>query len=277
MTITSHEYTVRYGFIKECFIDTADENYIAFRVCFLNRIDNEISWQAAHAIEKYIKAILIMKDIPVKSLSHSLLKLCDELFAITNDFLCDTQKENIIIFLKKLGKLGSPDSRYGIKGHDINGEFVKQVDELVFILRRLYRQLTQIDTKIRLMENIEAKRYAPGDEEQAKGLINKIDQINRINFLSRDLDEYFKIEDSFLNNLIDNDRNSGIKDCVFQYNNCFAPKDYEHNSPVFQRGASKQKPLDYALGHLPTDEKKKDFINWVKDHMKISNNDIPQI
>ncbi|MDR3516748.1 MAG: hypothetical protein P4M00_13100 [Azospirillaceae bacterium] len=85
-----HFECIKFNLVKELFINTADENYISFRVCLINRIDNEMLWQAVHAIEKYIKAVLLLNDIPVRGMSHKIVLLYEKLSTIGGDLLPQT-------------------------------------------------------------------------------------------------------------------------------------------------------------------------------------------
>ncbi len=45
--------------VHELFVRTADENYIAARWCAINRLNTDFLWLAVHALEKYLKAVLL--------------------------------------------------------------------------------------------------------------------------------------------------------------------------------------------------------------------------
>jgi hypothetical protein len=46
--------------VHELFVRTADENYIAARWCAINRLNTDFLWLAVHALEKYLKAALLV-------------------------------------------------------------------------------------------------------------------------------------------------------------------------------------------------------------------------
>ena len=61
--------------VRDLFVRTADENYIAARWCFLNGLDQDFLWLALHATEKYYKACLAVNGFNTKKYSHSLTAL----------------------------------------------------------------------------------------------------------------------------------------------------------------------------------------------------------
>ena len=46
--------------VREFFVNTADDNYIAARWCFVERLNVDFFWLAVHALEKYMKAVLLV-------------------------------------------------------------------------------------------------------------------------------------------------------------------------------------------------------------------------
>jgi HEPN domain-containing protein len=45
---------------SELFVRTADENYITARWCANNQLNTDFLWLAVHALEKYLKAVLLV-------------------------------------------------------------------------------------------------------------------------------------------------------------------------------------------------------------------------
>jgi len=46
--------------VRVSFVDTADDNYIASRWCFVEGLKIDYFWLAVHALEKYMKAVLLL-------------------------------------------------------------------------------------------------------------------------------------------------------------------------------------------------------------------------
>ena len=54
------------------FIAPADQNYFLARFSKFTDLGNEFWWQALQAVEKYLKAGLVLNKVSVKSFNHSL-------------------------------------------------------------------------------------------------------------------------------------------------------------------------------------------------------------
>ena len=46
--------------VREIFVDTADDNYITARWCFVEGLNVDYFWLAVHTLEKYMKAALLL-------------------------------------------------------------------------------------------------------------------------------------------------------------------------------------------------------------------------
>ena len=53
--------------VKELFLKTADQTYVVARWCFLNRLYLEFYWNGLHAVEKYLKAALLLNGPRVQA------------------------------------------------------------------------------------------------------------------------------------------------------------------------------------------------------------------
>ena len=146
--------------VQELFINTADDNYIAARWCFFEKLYVDYFWLAVHALEKYMKAALLMNGRSGKSyqdsstgksrcFSHDIEILYEhvKLFAssllparleqpnkLEVDYWVDESPEN---FLQRIYRNGNPDNRYQIFGFQQFHENIFKLDMMVFALRRL--------------------------------------------------------------------------------------------------------------------------------------------
>ena len=85
--------------VRELFVDTADDNYIAARWCFVEGLNVDYSWLAVHALEKYMKAALLLNGHSAKgyrdqagkwrSFGHDIASLYDCLKSFALDLLPD--------------------------------------------------------------------------------------------------------------------------------------------------------------------------------------------
>ncbi|WP_420822398.1 HEPN domain-containing protein [Sphingosinithalassobacter portus] len=69
------------------FLHTADENYITARWCFENSLITDFFWNSVHALEKYMKAILLFNGQSVKNYGHNLRELYNSVELIAYDLL----------------------------------------------------------------------------------------------------------------------------------------------------------------------------------------------
>ncbi|EPX9374684.1 HEPN domain-containing protein [Yersinia ruckeri] len=56
----------------ECFRRSADNDYLAARICYSLRLTNQFWWMAEQAIEKKLKAIFLYHGFVIKKYSHEL-------------------------------------------------------------------------------------------------------------------------------------------------------------------------------------------------------------
>ena len=146
--------------VRELFINTADDNYITARWCFIEGLNVDYYWLAVHALEKYMKAALLMNRSSGKSyrddagkchsFKHDIVILYEHVKSLTADLLPDSLKQPDALgsdhqwldelpekFLQRLYNKGNPDNRYQIFG------FLQYYDDLfklylmIFALRRL--------------------------------------------------------------------------------------------------------------------------------------------
>lgn len=150
MTISA-DYTRahKHAIIQDLFIDTADDNYVAARWCFVEGLNIDYLWLAAHALEKYMKAVLLLNDKTTKNFSHNIVKLYKEVTVIAPDLLPKNMEqpdrfklpywidETFENYVKRLYHNGNPDNRYLIYGFVKHNVDLFKLDSAVFALRRL--------------------------------------------------------------------------------------------------------------------------------------------
>jgi len=92
-------------FARESFRKTADQDYIAARISYKAVLIEPFLWSAFHAIEKYLKAILLFNAIPAKIYGHDIEKLLNEVKKIRNiDLELPQNVENFIQYLNQYGE-----------------------------------------------------------------------------------------------------------------------------------------------------------------------------
>ena len=144
--------------VKALFIDTADDNYITARWCFVERLNVDYFWLAVHALEKYMKAALLLNGQSSRnyrdgrkcqSFGHDIVALHECVKRFAADLLpqnleqpdeLDTRRwgaETPEVFLDRLYRNGNADNRYQIFGFVQRPEDLYKLDAMVFALRRL--------------------------------------------------------------------------------------------------------------------------------------------
>jgi hypothetical protein len=148
-------YPFKHDIVSELYIKTADENYVAARWCFANGLDTDFFWLAAHCMEKYLKAALLLNELPARTYSHDIERLYAAVRPLAPELLPTTltvpdhlQKaifslgdEPVEKFVKRLYFYGQPDNRYSFIGYIRRGSDIIKFDQLVFAARRLCQPL----------------------------------------------------------------------------------------------------------------------------------------
>lgn len=151
--------------VRKLFVDTADDNYITARWCFMEGLNVDYFWLAVHALEKYMKAALLMNGRSSKSyrdttgncqrLGHDITILYEQVKLmcpeaarseellpgqlrqpqeLDNDYWFDESPED---FLMRLYDNGNAHNRYQIFGFQQFYDSIFKFDKMVFALRRL--------------------------------------------------------------------------------------------------------------------------------------------
>ncbi len=149
----------QYRVAKDLFLRTADDNYLVARWCRFEQMNVDFSWLAVHALEKYMKAALLMNGHTSKGRSkkerygHDVVKLYQDVKRkVAQDLLPDSftepkewnrfwRPETPEAYLARLCRLGNADNRYQIFGFELEPEDLVKLDATVFAVRRLCQTL----------------------------------------------------------------------------------------------------------------------------------------
>ena len=82
MSRFDHLYPYKHDIVDDLYIKTADDNYIAARWCFYAQLDVDFFWLAAHCVEKYLKATLLLNEQPARTYGHDIEKLYKAVLAL---------------------------------------------------------------------------------------------------------------------------------------------------------------------------------------------------
>jgi len=149
---------IKTGFIKESFIRTADHNYLLGRQGLRLGLVTDGMWLVAHAVEKYLKATLLLNGRGTKSHSHDIASLFDEALQIAGEYIPEkfmrirggvfvewTKRITIREYISRLNSLGAPENRYQLFGYNFTTGDVLLVDQLIYWLRRTSRTLEKVE------------------------------------------------------------------------------------------------------------------------------------
>lgn len=101
--------------VQEFFVNTADDNYLTARWCFVEGLHIDFFWLAVHAVEKYMKAALLLNGETSKGYGHDIVKLYTRVKCFASDILprnlrkpvdldtCDWQDETPESFVQRMG------------------------------------------------------------------------------------------------------------------------------------------------------------------------------
>lgn len=135
--------------INEMYLHTADENYITARWCHDQQLWTDFFWNSVHALEKYMKAVLLFNGISVKKEGHGLASLYEKVERLAGALLPTllTQPPDLDIyhwvnrtpmeFMKTLDDNGNADNRYLTYGYSVHAWYIHMVDAMVWHIRRL--------------------------------------------------------------------------------------------------------------------------------------------
>lgn len=137
--------------VHRMFIATADRNYILARQAFFMMSMTDFYWLSLHALEKYMKGILLLNGKTSTGFKHNLSQLQLTIEKMDKRFQLGKYKhpdkripqkykgilEGYLVFF--LNEAGDPDSRYAVRGQSMGPEDLFIVDQLVWAARRYCR------------------------------------------------------------------------------------------------------------------------------------------
>ncbi len=139
--------------IYESFVVTADQDYLASRLLAQSGLYRPFFWSAAQAIEKYLKALLLMNGDsilefyghPIKKLFNKAVKIEPHIANLNIEPHQEIQKNTDLSalietyfldnFIAELEEHGCPNNRYNASGVIYNIGHLFALDSLIFKLR----------------------------------------------------------------------------------------------------------------------------------------------
>ncbi len=170
-------------FAIRCFRDVADHDYIVARMAYRANLLQQFHWSSLQAIEKYLKAILLLNRIKAKDVNHDIEKAL--LYANKLPFLLQLS-ESSKEFIRHINRYGR--FRYLESSFYIFGPKLVELDKTVWEIRRYCTQINaeiQLHSgqKINIME-YELEKIARSEHERPRlfkllgGVLEKIVDCN---------------------------------------------------------------------------------------------------
>ena len=227
--------------VRELFVDTADDNYITARWCFVGRLNVDYFWLAVHALEKYMKAVLLLNGRSARrycdygkceSFRHDIVALYKCVKPFAGDLLFKNleqpdeldishwRDEAPEVFLDRLYRNGNADNRYQIFGFVHRPEDLFKLDAMVFALRRLCVPLDA---------------YFLGKRRPNKANLTHRDTLTK-------QPEFWRILSTCkLEGTVDGKRDERLREVLLNLNVRFSPDDFQHGR--LQSGMSATIPV----------------------------------
>ena len=129
--------------IFDLYVTPADQDYVTARWAYGHGVFQSFYSLAGQAVEKYLKAALLLQDKPALGYGHKItalysavsaidpLKLLPETFDLPDTTAMGRdawQGKSTSLFMDYLENYGSPDNRYAFLGTFVNGPIVHLLD-----------------------------------------------------------------------------------------------------------------------------------------------------
>lgn len=266
MDIQAHTNAVTH----RMFVATADQNYMLARLAYFHQLDVDFYWLSLHALEKYLKAVLLLNGQSAKKISHNLIKAHDLVRKIDSRLffgpLIDPQikglhwrDSTVEAFLNRLNQFGNASNRYQTYGYTVMLDDLMKVDQLVWAVRRHCRTfMWTLDTPSgsKTFDEVEILKSNP--ERWTLGGFLPLEQV------------------------IEGKRDQNLREIVLHLNAPFSPE--QKHTLQRQRSASSNSPLvehleriGLANASLETRALSADVIRWALDHIDFSPKDRREI
>jgi HEPN domain-containing protein len=111
---------------------TADEDYISARMSYRVGLIEPFLWSSLHAIEKYLKALLLFNKKSAKKFNHNIVKLLNAAKEIEGlDLRLSTKTESFIKYINEFG-----ENRYFEGSAYLEEYALDSLDETVWYIRK---------------------------------------------------------------------------------------------------------------------------------------------
>ena len=220
--------------VTQMFVDTADQNYVIARWAYHRGLFLDFFWNARQALEKYLKASLLLNGKSAKDQKHDLTKFfadvkdyADEFFpprltqppelkqliGVSTKWRDETPEE----FIARFNDLGDSNNRYNVFGYIQRWEDLHHFDQMVYAVRWIAFNL---DVPSSL-----GPPSATGSKTVRETLKSDPGYSPR-SIVSR------------LYKILSSKKDDELRDAGLKYNFQFAPANYEHPQGIMRIGTS---------------------------------------
>ncbi len=257
--------------VTQMFVDTADQNYVIARWAYHRHLFLDFFWNASQALEKYLKASLLLNGQSAKNQGHDLILLFDEVEKYAAEFfpslltqpselnqLPDWHNETPRQFLGRFNDLGDSNNRYNVFGYIQRWEDLHHFDQMVYAVRRI-------------AFNLDARPFM--GPPSATGPKTVREALKRIKgYLPRS-------GGSRLDKILNSNGDDELREAGLKYNFPFAPADYDHPKGTIRVGTSSANSVLYqrivrqakGTGSPTGDIEAADLGDWVIDNISLPN------
>jgi len=147
-------------FALRCFRYTADHDYVSARLAFRARTYGTFQWLGLHALEKYLKCILLLHRVKATNVRHSLGKAVAKLAEVERPTIeFSDEVRATMAYFDQVGPY-----RYLEVSHHLDGRKLTELDRAVWEVRR-YCRVFLFD--VHLTEGMSWGELAEAEIEQA--------------------------------------------------------------------------------------------------------------
>jgi len=259
--------------VTQMFVDTADQNYVIARWAYHRELFLDFFWTACQALEKYLKASLLLNGRCARHQGHNLIVLFDEVEEYAADFfpslLIQPLKLNQLTgaskwrdetprqFIDRFNDLGNSNNRYNVFGYTQRWEDLHHFDQMVYAVRRVAFNL-DASPFINQPSGTTSPRTVREALERIKGYSPRLGS-------------------SRLDKILNSKKDDELREAGLKYNFSFAPANYEHPTGTMRIGTSATNSALYQrivrqadrTGPSTGDREAAELGEWVIDQISL--------
>ena len=166
-------------FALRCFRDSADQDYIAARMSYRAALIPQFHWSGLQAVEKYLKAILLLNRIEATSVNHDLNRALERAKKLPFEIKMSHLATEFIQHLDTFGRF-----RYLETSFFIQGPKLVELDKTIWEIRRYCKVVDYVlkadGGQVKNMLQLELARIASSESKSLRtfrlpgGLLEKI-------------------------------------------------------------------------------------------------------